>query len=294
MHAAFTLDALNDMRPGEFVTALGDIFEHAPWVAEFAYQRRPFATVTALHQAMLAGLAAASMEKVTGFLNDHPDLAGPASRKQRLTAASAWEQAIAGLDALTQEDTARLARWNAQYRERFGFPFLICARRHTHSSIFAEFERRLAGEPEAERRAALVEIARISALRLVDRVDGPGKPEVHGCLSTHLLDTARGRPADGVAVQLFVLSDDGPARRIAEAVTDADGRTPRPLVAGRPVPIGTYELRFSICDYLVRQGSGARSFLDIVPVRFGVAEPEAHYHIPLLFTPWSYSTYRGS
>src|ERR1700721_1896763 len=140
MHAAFTLDALNDMRPGEFVTALGDIFEHAPWVAEFAYQRRPFATVTALHQAMLAGLAAAS----------------------------AWEQAIAGLDALTQEDTARLARWNAQYRERFGFPFIICARRHTHSSIFAEFERRLAGEPEAERRAALVEIARISALRLVD------------------------------------------------------------------------------------------------------------------------------
>src|SRR5277367_3054833 len=112
MHAAFTLNTLNDMGPGDFVTALGDIFERAPWVAELAYQRHPFATVTGLHQAMLVGLAAVSMEKVTGFLNSHPDLAGPASREQRLTAASAWEQAIAGLDALTQEDAARLAQWN--------------------------------------------------------------------------------------------------------------------------------------------------------------------------------------
>jgi 2-oxo-4-hydroxy-4-carboxy-5-ureidoimidazoline decarboxylase len=294
MQAAFTLDALNDLGPSEFAAALGDIFEHAPWVAERACQRRPFATVTALHEAMLASLAAAPAEAVTGFLNNHPDLAGPASRVQPLTAASQQEQSIAGLDALTQEDTARLAGWNAHYRKRFGFPFIISARRHTHGSIFAEFERRLAGEPEAERRAALGEIARITALRLFDRVDGPGKPKVHGRLSTHLLDTARGCPAAGVAVQLFVLSDDGAARLIAEAVTDADGRTPQPLVAGRPVPIGTYELGFSIGDYLVRQDSGARPFLDIVPVRFGVAEPEAHYHIPLLFTPWSYSTYRGS
>jgi hydroxyisourate hydrolase len=96
-----------------------------------------------------------------------------------------------------------------------------------------------------------------------------------------------------VAVQLYVLSGNGAARPVAEAVTDADGRTPKPLVADRPVPIGTYELRFAIGNYLARQ-EGARSFLDIVPVRFGVEEPEAHYHVPLLFTPWSYSTYRGS
>jgi 2-oxo-4-hydroxy-4-carboxy-5-ureidoimidazoline decarboxylase len=290
---AIELDALNDMERGAFAAAIGDIFEHAPWVAERAHERRPFATVRALHEAMLSAVAAVPPDAVTGFLNNHPDLAGPAARAPNLTVASQEEQAIAGLDALTQEDSADLARWNAQYRERFGFPFIVCARRHTHASIFAEFERRLAADPEAERRAALAQIARITALRLVDRVDGPGKPKVHGRLSTHLLDTARGTPAAGVAVQLYVLSGNGAARPVAEAVTDADGRTPKPLVADRPVPIGTYELRFAIGNYLARQ-EGARSFLDIVPVRFGVEEPEAHYHVPLLFTPWSYSTYRGS
>jgi 2-oxo-4-hydroxy-4-carboxy-5-ureidoimidazoline decarboxylase len=294
MQTTVTLDALNAMEPGEFATSIGDIFEHAPWVAEHAAASRPFATVTVLHQAMLAALAAAPGETVTGLLNNHPDLAGPAARAPGLTAASEQEQAVAGLDALTADDTGRLARCNAQYRARFGFPFIICVRRHTQASIYAEFERRLAGEPEAERRAALDEIARITALRLFDRVDGPGKPRVHGRLSTHLLDTASGCPAAGVAVQLFVLADDGAARLIAETVTDADGRPPQPLIAAAPVPIGAYELRFAIGAYLARPGDAGRSFLDIVPVRFTVAEPEAHYHIPLLFTPWSYSTYRGS
>jgi 2-oxo-4-hydroxy-4-carboxy-5-ureidoimidazoline decarboxylase len=292
---AVELDVLNHTGPGEFAAALGDIFEHAPWVAESAYSRRPFATVAALHEAMLAAPAAASPEAVTGFLNNHPDLAGPAARAADLTAASEQEQSIAGLDALTPEATARLAGWNAQYRERFGFPFIICVRRHTHDSIFAEFARRLAGDPEAERRAALSEIGRITALRLCDRVDGPGKPAIHGRLTTHLLDTASGSPAAGVDVRLFVLADDGSARLVAAARTDADGRTPQPLIAARPIPIGTYELRFAIGPYLAQRSGGvARPFLDIVPIRFGVAEPEAHYHVPLLFTPWSYSTYRGS
>jgi 2-oxo-4-hydroxy-4-carboxy-5-ureidoimidazoline decarboxylase len=295
MQPAFTLDVLNTTSRSEFAAALGDIFEHAPWVAESAYLKRPFATVTALHEAMLAALTAASPETTTAFLNNHPNLAGPAARPRNLTAASAQEQSIAGLDELTVEEAARLARWNAQYRERFGFPFIICARRHSHDSIFAEFQRRAVRDAEVERRAALSEIARISALRLYERVDGPGKPKVHGRLSTHLLDTARGVAAAGVAVQLFVLSKTGSARLVAEAMTDDDGRTPQPLIATRPIPIGTYELRFAIGDYLATwSGADIRSFLDIVPIRFGVAEPEAHYHIPLLFTPWSYSTYRGS
>jgi len=287
------LDALNNLAPDAFAAALGDIFEHAPWVAGRAYAHRPFATVTALHAAMLAELGAAPPEAVTGFLNNHPDLAGPAARAPDLTAASRQEQATAGLDVLTPEEAERLARWNARYRERFGFPFIVCVRRHTHGSIFAEFARRLDADPDVERQAALAEIARITALRLVDRVDGPGKPEVHGVLSTHLLDTARGAPAAGVTVRLFVLAGDGAARLVAEAVTNADGRTPQPLIAARPIPIGSYELRFAIGDYLGQRGDGPR-FLDIVPIRFGVAGPEAHYHIPLLFTPWSYSTYRGS
>jgi 2-oxo-4-hydroxy-4-carboxy-5-ureidoimidazoline decarboxylase len=294
MQAKLTLEALNDSSLGVFAAALGDVFEHAPWIAEGAHARRPFGTVAALHAAMLAALAAASPEAVTGFLNNHPDLAGPASRAGSLTAASEREQAIAGLDELTPEAAALLTGRNAQYRARFGFPFIICVRRHTHGSIFAEFERRLGGDADSERAAALAEIGRITALRLVDRVDGPGAPKVYGRLSTHLLDTARGSPAAGVPIRLLVIAADGSTRLIGEALTDADGRTPQPLISAKPVPVGTYELRFAIGDYIARQGNAGGRFLDVVPVRFYVAEPEAHYHIPLLFTPWSYSTYRGS
>ena len=114
-------------------------------------------------------------------------------------------------------------------------------------------------------------------------------PPVHGRLSTHLLDTTHGLPAAGVPIELYVLSADGSAALVAEAISNADGRTTAPLVSGRPIPNGTYELRFSLGAYL----SGA-GFLDVVPIRFKTTEPEAHYHVPLLFTPWSYSTYRGS
>ena len=85
------------------------------------------------------------------------------------------------------------------------------------------------------------------------------------------------------------------AARLAR-IRDEDGRTERPLIADQPLPIAQYELRFGVGDYFVRQGTPAADppFLGIVPIRFAVAEPEAHYHVPLLVTPWSYSTYRGS
>ena len=275
-----------------FVAVLGEVFEHAPWVAEAAYIRRPFASVTALHDALVEVLAAQEPGQITRFLNGHPDLAG---RERPLTAHSAAEQASAGLDGSTAAEAASLAQWNRRYREKFGFPFILCVRRHGKDSIFAEFERRLAREPDVELRTALDEIGRISALRLNTTVRGPGMPNVHGKLSTHLLDTARGCPADGVPVQLMALSADGSARFVADAVTNQDGRTDAPLVEARPIPIGRYELRFSLGQYFARfSPSSEPSFLDMVPIRFNITKPEAHYHVPLLFTPWSYSIYRGS
>ena len=88
-------------------------------------------------------------------------------------------------------------------------------------------------------------------------------------------------------------SAQAPARLLKEAVTNADGRTDAPLIAGEPLRIGTYELTFHIGDYFAADGQRS-AFLDIVPIRFSIAEPEGHYHVPLLVTPWSYTTYRGS
>jgi 2-oxo-4-hydroxy-4-carboxy-5-ureidoimidazoline decarboxylase len=120
-------------------------------------------------------------------------------------------------------------------------------------------------------------------------------PQVTGRLSTHVLDTHAGRPAAGIAIDLYELAGER-AHRIARAITNADGRTDSPLIGGRPLPIGRYELRFAIGDHFRSRAidSGDPPFLDIVPLRFSIAEPEGHYHVPLLCTPWSYSTYRGS
>ena len=290
-----SLDDLNRAAPGDFLSALGDTFELAPWVAEAVAAKRPFATVTALHEAMMGAVRAVPRDRQLDFLRGHPDLAGKAARSGAVTEDSRHEQASVGLDTLTEEEFARFHRLNDAYKAQFGFPFIVCVRRHTRDSILNQFERRLRHDAATEFAAALQEISFITRLRLASKVSGEGMPQVNGRLSTHVLDTHAGRPAVGVAVELYEFAGDR-AHRIATATTNADGRTDAPLIGGRPLPTGRYELRFAVGDHFRSRGieQGDPPFLDIVPLRFSIAEPEGHYHVPLLCTPWSYSTYRGS
>ncbi len=118
-----------------------------------------------------------------------------------------------------------------------------------------------------------------------------------GRLTTHVLDTAHGRPASGVTIELYrIQPDDDLRERLTVVHTNAEGRTDGPLLAGDDLRAGLYELIFNIGDYFAApdHANAAIQFLDKVPVRFGVADPEANYHIPLLASPWAYSTYRGS
>jgi 2-oxo-4-hydroxy-4-carboxy-5-ureidoimidazoline decarboxylase len=293
--AQFTLDALNAMSPRDFVAALGDTVEHAPWVAEAAATRRPFADMAALLRAMTEAVTSSSDERKLALIKAHPDLAGKASRAGTLTADSKAEQASAGLDRLSAAEFSRFNLLNNDYRKKFDMPFIVCVRRHSKDSILLQFERRLRNDAAAETEAALTEILRIVALRLDQRIDAPVRLRVNGRLSTHVLDLQRGRPAGGVAVELYEIAG-GDSMRVAHAITNADGRPDRALIADRPIPIAQYELRFAVGDYYARQGTPVADppFLAVVPIRFSVAEPEGHYHVPLLITPWSYSTYRGS
>ena len=116
-----------------------------------------------------------------------------------------------------------------------------------------------------------------------------------GRLSTHVLDTARGRPAAGVTVRLYRIDSGGGRTLLTESVTNHDGRTDAPLLSGETFLAGVYELHFAVAAYFASDPQvPSVPFLDIVPIRFGIADPNAGYHVPLLVSPWSYSTYRGS
>ena len=117
-----------------------------------------------------------------------------------------------------------------------------------------------------------------------------------GRLTTHILDTANGSPAAGVRIDLLSVSADGSTQQIASVTTNDDGRCDGPILEGNAFGIGVYELRFHVGDYFSGQRGETTSpaFLDVVPVRFGISAPDEHYHVPLLISPFGYSTYRGS
>jgi 5-hydroxyisourate hydrolase len=116
-----------------------------------------------------------------------------------------------------------------------------------------------------------------------------------GKLTTHVLDTARGKPAAGVVITLYRVAEGGHVK-IAQTVTNADGRTDAPMLMGDALEVGSYELVFAAGAYLRASGQavGDVLFLDEIPIRFGVPDATAHYHVPLLISPFAYSTYRGS
>ncbi len=286
-----TLDQVNALDATAFAAAFAAVYEHSPWVAERAAALRPFTSVTAL-AAGLAGIVAAADEAARlALLRAHPDLAGRAAIGGDLTAHSRLEQASAGLDSLTADEMARFTRANEDYRQRFGFPFILAVRHWGKAHILAAFRGRLNNGAAAELATALAEVDKIAFSRLLALVE----PAPCGRLTTHVLDTARGKPAAGLAVELARIERDGESV-VRQELTNADGRLDRPLLSGPEMAAGLWRLSFSAGEYFLASGQrlSAPAFLDVVPIRFAIDNPEQHYHVPLLLTPWSYSTYRGS
>jgi len=157
-----TLEELNTCARPRFVETLGWIFEASPWVAERAWAARPFASIDDLHRAMTAAVDAASPEERLALLRAHPDL----GTRARMSDASVGEQQGAGLDRLTPEEFDRLQRFNAAYREKFGFPFLFAVKGSTKHDVLAALARRLPATPDEERAEALRQVYRIAMFRL--------------------------------------------------------------------------------------------------------------------------------
>ncbi len=163
---------INALDRDAFVERLGSVFENSPWIAATAWPLRPFSSRQALHRAMCDIVDRASPDDQLALIQAHPDLVGQAALAGRLTRASTAEQAAAGLDLdrLTPEERAAFATNNHAYRERFGFPFVICARENKKAAILAGFAARLEHDRAEEIGIALAEIAKIAHYRLVDLV----------------------------------------------------------------------------------------------------------------------------
>ena len=165
-----SLKLLNSMNQTGFTTALGFAFELSPWVVERAWRERPFASVEAMHEAMMDVLRAASVEDKLALIRAHPELAGKAAVAKQLTAESTAEQASAGLDRLTPEEFDRFHALNTAYNARFDFPFIIAARLNDKASILRAMEARAANDEATEISEAIKQIGLISKLRLLDAV----------------------------------------------------------------------------------------------------------------------------
>jgi OHCU decarboxylase len=164
----YTLAKLNRAERDAFVEVVGPAFEHSPWIAEATWPMRPFADLDGLHRALCATVNEANEEHQLALIRAHPDLAGRAAMAGTLTAASAGEQASAGLDKLSADELSRIQSLNSAYRDKFGFPFVICARLNNKEAILTGFHSRLEHSRAEEIKTALEEIGKIAYLRLQD------------------------------------------------------------------------------------------------------------------------------
>lgn len=163
-----TIAQLNSLDRPSFVHALGHLFEHSPWVAEETWPKRPFRDAAELHAKLCATMRGATPQRQRELINAHPDLAGRLAQQNQLTAESSREQTSAGLNRLAESELAEFQRLNAAYRQRFGFPFIICARLNAKEAILHAMRTRLSNSPDDEFQTALGEIEKIAHLRLND------------------------------------------------------------------------------------------------------------------------------
>lgn len=285
----------------EIISFLEGIYEHSPWVAEELVDGSDgiglasFETVSQLAGAMKAIVDGTTMERKLELLRAHPDLCEKVGKIKELTAASQEEQSRAGLQSLSDHELERFSKANSGYRTKFGFPFILAVRNATKFTVLAALEGRLSNSIENEFVNALSQVHKIAWMRLLTAIS---TDDANGFLTCHVLDTANGCPAGKMRIHLHRLSPKEKAGFIAEYITNNDGRLEGgpALKGGIEFTVGTYKLTFFAADYFAAKGTffSGTPFLDEIPIHFGIDNPDDHYHVPLLVSPWSFSTYRGS
>ena len=293
-----TVSELKTKSSAEIFDILNGLYEKSPWVAEEISKNNMINdkcnddSVTTLATALKDIVESASYDKKLELIRAHPDLASKASIAKEMTLESQDEQKRAGLNSLTEDEMILFNQYNEEYKNKFGFPFILAVRNVTKYTILAAMNGRLKNNPQIEFEQCLSQIHKIAWMRLLTKVQF--KPI--GFLTCHILDTANGCPAANLKVTLNRIDGaTGNKTIIKEFITNSDGRTGKAL-DGEDFTPGIYEWIFYCGSYFAAKGlyTTGTPFLDEIPIRFGIDNPEDHYHVPLLVSPWSFSTYRGS
>jgi len=275
---------------------LGGIYEHSPWVAKklCVIKSDDIGTVTELAEVMKNIVDNSTSEIKMKLLRAHPDLCERVGKIEGLTDASKEEQSRAGLQSLTSDELEKFTKLNTSYKQKFGFPFILAVRNANKYTVLAALEGRETNNSEKEFLTALEQVHKIAWMRLLSCLN---TEDSKGFLTCHVLDTAKGCPAAKMRIELHRVSPPEMAGLVGSFVTNDDGRLDGgPALKGKDFTVGIYEWTFYVADYFAASGSSTagQPFLDQVPLRFGIDNPDDHYHVPLLVSPWSFSTYRGS
>ncbi|KAL3900154.1 MAG: hypothetical protein SGARI_006303 [Bacillariaceae sp.] len=281
------------------VEALGGIYEHSPWVAEAFVKdysnMGDITTITELANNLKSIVDSASHEQKMALLDAHPDLCEKVEKMKELTAESQEEQSKAGLQSMEGDELDNFKRMNRDYNAKFGFPFILAVRNASKNTVLSALGGRLPNSQQEEFVTAIQQVHKIAWMRLLSKIN---TEDAKGFLTCHVLDTANGIPAANMKIVLNRLTPDDHAGVVGEFVTNEDGRLEGgpALKGGKEFTVGTYEWTFYAGDYFASKGTytSGTPFLDVIPLRFGIDNPDDHYHVPLLVSPWSFSTYRGS
>lgn len=298
-----TSQTLNTFSKATFIETYASLFEHSPWVVEAVADMRPFHSAQDMLDAMMQSVLKAPYDKRQALISAHPEL-GEKIKNIPLTHESRAEQGSAGLDHMEEHEYTLFHDLNRQYRALFGMPFIICVRNHSRNEIINALQYRLHNTKEQEEHKALEEIGMIAAHRLALHLNAQSDSlssaisEKKFTLSTHVLDTAGGKPAFGIHLALWHCES-----KIFEGTTNRDGRCPELTQQTGNLTPGLYRLVFRLGHYFQTEGysgSTAQPFLDRITIEFDTSAclidiaATSHYHVPLLVSPYGYSTYRGS
>jgi len=280
------------------VSIIGGIYEHSPWVVEEFLEKGPssqISTVSDLADRLKSIVDEASEDKKLSLLRAHPDLCEKVEAMKLLTAESQEEQSKSGLQSMEGEELKKFKTMNDSYKKKFGFPFILAVRNASKNTVLSALEGRLkSSSSQREFNIAIENVHKIAWMRLLSKVN---TDDAAGFLTCHVLDTANGIPADKMRIVLTRLAPEESAGVVGEFITNDDGRLEGgPALKGKDFIVGTYEWQFYAGDYFAAKGQSMNGnpFLDVIPLRFGIDNPDDHYHVPLLVSPWSFSTYRGS